>query len=153
DVEERTVAGLGVWTYHHGHRDEAQIEQRAPDAITDARGAFSIPMPTGDNLAIEARGPDYVSVLTADLWADWADARPVVIVAPRVRLGGVVLDPDGRPVSGATVSIAPDVDLRMRLSAPVEFSADSGERIARTDEHGRFDIDDAPALRAALDAS
>jgi RNA polymerase sigma factor (sigma-70 family) len=82
-----------------------------------------------------------------------ADTTPTVVVAPRIRVAGVVVDDEHEPLAGAWVE----------LRAPRGFGADFGlvldfsvprRWIARTGADGRFELASAPALASAtLDAA
>jgi len=152
DLHEQPVPGLGVWSFPRRHRGDAALELRPPEAWTDERGAFELPMPTGDAVVLVAAGPQHVTVLAADLWAAVPDARPLLVVAPRVRLAGVVRDPDGNAVPDARLWTTVDPELRLSLSAIVDTTLEYPGTTRRSDARGRFELTDAAGGTGLLHA-
>ncbi len=77
---------------------------RAPDAVTDGAGRFSLQgVEQGAGARVNARAPGYgLAWATVDAQA----AEVLVTLKPALRLAGKVLDPQGRPVAGTEVSLA-----------------------------------------------
>src|SRR6185295_3299163 len=84
-----------------------------------------------------------------------SSAEPLVIVAPAIDLSGTVLDPDGRPLTGARVDLSLPSGFSTRFSQILEATSVLGWD-AFTDAHGRFDLARVPRvegskLRALID--
>lgn len=152
DLEERPVAGIGVWSAPRAGRSSAGSEARPPDAWTESDGTFAVPMPTESEAQVVARDARYVTVLAADLWTGIRSARPLVIVAPRVRLAGLVLDGAGRPVADARVWTEVDPGLRRGFTTIVDTSLELRGATRRCDASARFELDDAPGIAGILKA-
>jgi hypothetical protein len=69
----------------------------------------------------------------------------VIVVARAVRLAGVVLDGERRPLASAEVAVAPPFDLRARFDTVLDSSSLVATR-TRTDAEGRFEIAAAPLV-------
>ncbi|MBL8862325.1 MAG: sigma-70 family RNA polymerase sigma factor [Planctomycetes bacterium] len=147
DLAGDPVAGVGV----HDDWREAE-EQAAPDAVTDASGYFAFEVAAGASLShVVARGAGWFTVYSGREAPERGSAEITVIVAPEVRLAGVVVDAAGDPVADAVVAVELDDSERRRLGAltvgAYEISAD-----ARTDSLGRFSIERAPSARGVVSA-
>ncbi len=152
DLEERPVDGIGVWSAPRAESNRAGREARSPDAWTESDGTFAVAMPTESEAEVVARDARYVTVLAADLWTGIRSARPLVIVAPRVRLAGRVLDAAGRPVGAARVWTEVDPGLRRRLTSIVDTASELRGATRKCDASARFELDDAPGVAGILKA-
>lgn len=152
DLEERPVAGIGVWSLPRATNSGARAPEGPPDARTEADGTFGVPMPTEAEVQVVARDARYVTVLAANLWTGIRSARPLVIVAPRVRLAGRVLEGAGRPVADARVWTEVDPGLRRGLTSIVDTSVALRGATRRCDAGARFELDDAPGVAGLLKA-
>src|SRR5262249_16934399 len=123
---------------------------RAPDAKTiasDALGHFETAAPelAGRFLAGDER---YATVL-AGLWQPATQrADVVVVVAPSLAFAGTVRADDGAPLADARVGLLMRRELRSRIAAVLDESAECGW-IARSDHQGRFELPDVPAVDGA----
>jgi len=156
DLERRPVAGIELVERGEfladGAREQGSTQAGAAALATSAAdGTFDFAMPKKE-LAIEARGLGYVTVLGATFWPSFRAAELIVIVAPRQALAGLVVDPAGSPVRAA----------RVEIGLPASLRADMGEILdhsfllawnTSTDERGRFELLDAPACVGELSAS
>ena len=114
---------------------------------SDATGGFELRVP---ELAgrVRATGPDWSNVMTGHFDPESA-LEPVVVVAPRVELAGVVVDPGGRAVPGATVrQVVPEE--RFRAFGVVLDSSRPFRVQGTADAEGRFTLPDGFALEGAL---
>jgi len=139
-----------------GEREIA--EETAPVATTgsDSTGAFAFEGVRPGTWFIESRGARYVpdSVATARVTTAAEDGPVDVYVRPGGRVAGVVLEPDGDPAAGATVTLTPGIEriLEALRRGDLVFLE------ARSDEQGRFVFSGVPpgvpydvhALRAGL---
>ncbi|NNB94565.1 carboxypeptidase regulatory-like domain-containing protein [Corallococcus exiguus] len=107
------------------------------DALADVRGRFRVgPLPPGRYLRVGSAQGCQTQAFRADVWLD-ADVDVTLALRRRHRLEGVVLTPEGLPVSG--------VDVHLALSqGPGETST------TRSDGQGRFAFEEVPALRHEL---
>jgi hypothetical protein len=128
DDEGRPIAGARI-----------EDSTRAPGSSefawchpTDAEGRFRFHLPRGKGFLLVAEAEGYVPA-TQNVSPD--PDQPVVTfrLMRGKRLRGRVVDPDGHPIAGAEVYAV--TEPRIKPSA----------YHAWTDEHGRFDWDDAPA--------
>ena len=137
---------------------EAEPRQAQETTRTDKDGRLSLPLP-GDVQSVqtfilpEARVPMIVSWNGRDS-KDGVElpAAMTVPLTPGATIGGVVLDPDGRPIEGASVQVAAAVpeSEKGRFRDPDEPTLDvmtslfwrSGPAV--TDAEGRWSYDNAP---------
>jgi RNA polymerase sigma factor (sigma-70 family) len=142
DLDGRPTPGVPVRFLGPG-RDEVV-------ATTDERGAFTAEHP-GTAGSLEAVGERLVNVFRSrvsaesDPGAAGGAAEHVIVVAPRISLGGRVVGPDGRPLAAAEVRIRPRDDIRSSTGLVLD-AAVGGEWSATTDEHGEFQLPAAPAI-------
>jgi RNA polymerase sigma-70 factor (ECF subfamily) len=93
---------------------------------------------------IDASGERYVTLFAALVSASHDDAELVVVVAPRVTLGGRVIDVAGRPIADALVQVRAPEGFRARFEHVMDYSGGLDVAV-RTDDEGRFVLA-APAL-------
>lgn len=140
DFDRGPVAGLDVGAAKRTERS---------GVTSAADGTFEIARELAGK-ALEARGPGWATVWTDD-HAPATPAVPItILVAPAGRLSGVVLDHDGRPVPNAAVSLSADDESRRPLSDVIAADSQRIEYAARSDEHGRFDLGEAPLVRGSI---
>lgn len=133
------VLGTGLETFRSAeHATNAAVATSASD------GSFEAPMPQGGTTFV-ACGPDLTTVFAADVWSSRALQEIVVVVAPRGGVAGRVVDPEGSPIAEAEVEIRPSASVLRGLGAITDQSFEMPWR-ARTDDRGRFEILDAPAM-------
>ena len=89
----------------------------------------------------------YATVM-AGVVRELGETRPLVVVAPRIAVGGFVVDETGQPIAGA------DVELRLPSSFGIEWGLALDYALAlrwraRTDANGAYALADVPALDAA----
>lgn len=113
-------------------------------AFESDRGGNFVLRGLSDGGRIGAAGERHVTLFAALVWASHDDAELVVVVAPRVTLGGSVVDVAGRPIADALVQVRAPEGFRTRFEHVMDDSG-SLEVSARTDDVGRFELD-APAL-------
>lgn len=130
---EVVPASLAEW------RLQALREGVPWERVSDASGRFVLDTVKSERpFAVAARAAGYGTEFVACApIAPGASADGVVIsLGPAARVTGVVLDPAGAPLAGATVSVGGSE--RTLVEA------------ARSDANGRFSIDDAPAAPLVL---
>jgi RNA polymerase sigma-70 factor (ECF subfamily) len=93
---------------------------------------------------IVAAGERYVTLFSAHASQQFGDAELVVVVAPRVVLGGCVVDVAGRPIADALVQVRAPEGFRARFERVLDHSGGL-EVSTQTDDAGRFTLD-APLL-------
>jgi RNA polymerase sigma-70 factor (ECF subfamily) len=116
---------------------------------TDAEGGF--PIRAGlDHHRLLVEDERWVTVFRAHVLPQ-ASFEPTIFVAPRRELGGLVVDPNGEPIAGATLEVRIDESVKRNL----ERRLDSAYRVnfeAKSDALGRFEIRDAPACAGKIHA-
>lgn len=156
DVDGRPVAGVPLVLVPRasgsplaGFR-EAEDSTGEPRATSRVDGTFEITSPP-DGGTLIARHPQLTTVFAAYL--TWSRARVqanlVVVVAPRIGIGGVVVTDDGAPVEKADVEVRVDGRALGKLAEVADGSFDLPWR-ASSDERGRFEIADAPSMKGAV---
>jgi len=146
DLDGRGVAGVEIvlGSLDEG-RDAALVEAR-PVALAGEDGTFTLS--TRTNGRLHARSDSWTTVLAGLPVEDRSGQECRIVVAPRLALGGVVVDENGAPVADAALELEPPRDLRARLEGVLDFSVGLTWS-ARSDERGRFRIEPAPAIAAA----
>ena len=123
------------------------LDRPAPIAVSGAGGRFEIEttnLPNGS--VLHARKSNLVSVLAYDY-----DTRnpgpdpPVLVLAKTSRVAGIVVDEQGRSLSGIEVFVRAPRSLRTTLGLITDHS-EQLEAFARTGEDGRFEIANAPRI-------
>jgi hypothetical protein len=126
---------------------------------TDAGGRFSLgegvpPVPGEATLQVEAPGAALHVGIVAIPAGGGGDLE--ILLDSGITLAGTVTDPEGRPLAGALVANAGELDRDDSLQrhgaagilgfiAGAEVPDDLSDRIARTDAEGRFDLRFLPA--------
>ncbi len=122
---------------------------------TDDAGDFELALPAdaqpvGGRARVET--VELTTVLTAQLGTAEVDDEaipPVVVVAPRLEVGGVVVDESGTPVAGASLQLRIDED-RLRAAIPAILDRSSlAEHHQDSSTDGRFAFRPVPALPGA----
>jgi len=114
---------------------------------SDSTGRFEIALPAGAE-----------QVLSAD--ARWAtvlggsarmapETLSIVVVAPRIDLGGIVVDEDGAPLLGAELSVHVPQAFGSSFARPLDASANRAWS-AVSDAQGRFALPDLPSVDDAV---
>ncbi|HET6204277.1 MAG TPA: sigma-70 family RNA polymerase sigma factor [Planctomycetota bacterium] len=129
-----------------GVRVEARwqgTEERGPQAVSGADGGFEMQAPDRSG-QIHAVGPELTTVL-AGVYGDPRRRDPVVVVAPRIALGGRVVDEESLPVRDVQVAIDVPATFRTRFREILDASVAVESRTA-TDEQGLFAFPDVPRV-------
>jgi hypothetical protein len=79
---------------------------------------------------------------------DRTRVQPLVVVAPRIELAGVVLDWIGAPLGEVRVSLQPPNGFRGRFEAVLD-TTESGAWNTRSDEQGRFQLAPVPWIEGS----
>jgi hypothetical protein len=111
------------------------VNTRAPDAVTDSAGRFSL-------RGVEAGNGSRVSARASGYGLGWASgdanaAELLIQLAPALSFGGTVLSPDGKPVAGIEVRLERVEDEEEGFN----FRSLFDDHAATTDAGGRFLID------------
>ncbi len=119
------------------------------DTVTDDQGRFDIPgVPAGNGYTVAVTAP---SIALEEVHGVAVQAGQVTALTVQAHQGaiveGVVLDPDGAPLAGASVAMV-YLDISRVL-----FSADGRAEPLQTDEEGRFRMEHVAAGRVAVVAS
>lgn len=119
--------------------DAARLAPCEALADADGRFRFELPLPVAGRITAAAR--DVATLYEGTVERGPQSADPVVVLAPGVHLGGQVIDPDGRPIAAARITIAV-AEVRQRIPVSLEQSS----RVAfavQSDAAGRFHFADA----------
>jgi RNA polymerase sigma factor (sigma-70 family) len=153
DVDGRAVAGVPIvlrarepGTQLNAFRS-AERGTDEPLATSLADGSFEIASPPHGGTLL-ARSPQFTTAFAADIWQSQDYDKLVVIVAPRGGLGGTVVDPEGKSVPNAALFVRVDRALLAGLAGIADQSFEIPWR-GTTDDHGHFEIVDAPAMKGA----
>lgn len=132
-----------------------RLEDSRPSLETrsGAGGRFELTTSAASG-SIRAISPEWATV-RAGLFRAEATVDPLVIIAPAIDLSGQVVDPEGRPVTGARVDLTLPSGFSTRYTEILEATSILGWN-AFTDADGRFDLVRVPrvegsALRALVD--
>ncbi|MCC6408711.1 MAG: carboxypeptidase regulatory-like domain-containing protein, partial [Planctomycetes bacterium] len=139
DVDGLPVARVSIAT-----EDGTVLAQASAD------GAFELAIDR--DLLLVARSPAHVTVRAAHARATAPDAELHVVVAPKTKLAGRVVDERGSPIAGAKLECRlPDL-LFARIPFPLDHSSAwfASERDAESDNSGRFEFASFPELPGAL---
>ena len=96
---------------------------------------------------LETRDPRWVAVRTG-VWHRDATLEPLLVLAPRIELSGLVVDEWGRAVSGARVSLVLPAALEARVGQVLDATRLEHWE-SESDASGRFQLAGAPALSGA----
>ena len=105
DLEARPVPGVAI---------TANGDRLVPAVVTDSAGRFD--GARGGSALLGVADERYVAVLQPNLLdSDKVHDDLTIVVAPRMRLAGVVVDTAGVPVSGAQITVDLGTDPRSRI--------------------------------------
>ncbi|HKB15337.1 MAG TPA: hypothetical protein VKF62_04695, partial [Planctomycetota bacterium] len=121
-----------------------RVRPDGPETVSGAEGRFELPAQSGPEGQIHAVGPELTTVL-AGVFGGLAKREPIVVVAPRIDLGGRVVDEGGLPVQGAQVGVQVPDSFRMKIREILDASV-AVERLATSDEQGLFALPDVPGM-------
>ena len=120
---------------------------------SDGSGAFVLEIPA-DHRALESGGeietadPAHVTLCHSLLDGSSRDREHIIVAAPRLVLAGRVTDDADLALAGARVAIEYEGYIR---DFPVPLDRNVRRRVeTRSDEEGRFRLDDAPAIRGGV---
>lgn len=139
DVDGAPVRGV---TIAFVGRDAA----KHASAVTDDLGRFEMDATDADG-RIDVATPGWTSLFRPEFMTGNV-SELVLVVSRSITVGGTVLDERRRPIASATVALPFPIGLRARFDAILDKST-SIERSATTDDQGRFELKDAPALSGA----
>jgi RNA polymerase sigma-70 factor (ECF subfamily) len=120
---------------------------RPPLAWSGADGRYSFERPQDRYGAVVSQDERWETVLAPTARAVEGQEQ-VVVVAPRFRLAGTVLDESGTPLAGAALRFALPGRLRRGLSVALSDTK-SGHWVAESDAQGRFALERLPAVAGA----
>lgn len=138
DAEARPLAGIEVSTGAEGGEFVA--------ATSGRNGTFELQLPRG-RAELRATDPALVTVMSGRV-DETSAVEPLVVVAPRIELAGVVLDESGAPLSQVHVRLDPPRGFRTRFEAVFDTTA-SAQWKTQCDERGRFELAPVPYLAGA----
>ncbi len=115
-------------------------------AVSDAAGEFALTT-RGRAVSILSNSPEHVTVFSAEHAPD-SPIRPAIVVAEKLRLGGLVVDADGLPLANVKLEVVYPQGFEARLGIPLDRSRRSSFRSVSNSE-GRFELPAAPSISAA----
>ncbi len=140
DVHGAGVAGVALaFGREHGRPSVGAI-------TSDTGGSFEAALPAGVT-TVASNDTRWATVLAGSALVP-ADQRCTVVVAPRLELGGRVVDGGGAPLPGAAVSAHVPAQLGADLGVLLDFSTLRSWR-AVCDDQGRFRLADVPSVAGA----
>ena len=134
DVDGKPVPGIELEHTGGGRR-----------FFADAAGAFEVSVEESGRFRCADEA--YETVLEGTEIAARTGRESIVVVAPRIRLGGRVIDVHGVPLARASLRLTPPADLRARVGAVLDHSADLSWSTV-SDAEGTFALT-GPAIRGA----
>jgi len=109
-------------------------------------GSFLLPAEGASSLAVD--DPRYATVMTARPVDEGMGKEVVIVVAPRIRISGHVLDEFGTPVSDARVALTTPPNFRADLGWVLDFSFELSVGTA-SGEDGAFAFESFPSIPGA----
>ena len=112
---------------------------------TDRDGTFELHGLWSGDLSLVVEHPDHPTLARSDIELVAGEVKELELTLLRgAALSGLVVDPDGAPIAGASVvALAPDEDVGSDWRAAQEAAAQRLP-VARTDTEGRFLLGNAP---------
>ena len=134
DLEARPVPGVTItW-------NDKRLE---PTVLTNAEGRFDGTRGPGMG-RVGVAGGLFVPVLEPNLFdTDLAHTDLTIVVAPRIRIAGIVVDTAGLPITGAQITVLLGTELRARIPRVLDRCVDA-KFWTMTPDDGTFAIDRAP---------
>jgi RNA polymerase sigma-70 factor (ECF subfamily) len=119
--------------------------ENMPQALSGSDGSFEL---SSDKLAgnLVVLDERTTTVLAGIPLPSEGGRQTIVVVAPRLRLSGTVVDESGLPIEGAKLWISLPDEMRGRLEAVLDFSEDV-PMSAQSDAQGRFEFSAAPSVQ------
>lgn len=148
DVDHHPVANVDVGAVVLWREKKSDQAQLAPLARTGADGSFEMEPPDG-TVRLEVQSREWITVLQAYLWGNKKDIKPVIVVARRQLLGGIVLGKERKPIENAEVSLDLGPELRRDVGEILDTAMEKNWSV-RTDAEGRFELSDAPSARGKI---
>jgi RNA polymerase sigma-70 factor (ECF subfamily) len=143
DIWNRPLADVAVVTRRFEHEDAIP----GFDAVSDSNGEFTLPDPQ-DDLYIDVASAEWTAVLRPHVDDASAALVHMLVLAPRARRAGIVVDELGAPIAGVrvridvgfeTVQVRASIPRVLDTSAPVRWET-------RSSADGRYEFDDAPGV-------
>jgi protocatechuate 3,4-dioxygenase beta subunit len=134
DGDGRPIAGASLTAV--GHLNVMEV----PAATADENGGYLLTgLPAGETTVVAARHPGYATTLLEATAPEPGEAAAELdfVLGPGVTLHGRVLDPDGEPISGATVELHTNRHSSLQM-IPDVFVPEQNRRTAVTDEDGSY---------------
>lgn len=125
-----------------------QIRGAADEGVlTEASGSFRIETEKTEG-RIEVKDSSWVT-LRSGAFDERTNVPPIVVAAPALRLGGIVVDEWGQGLSEARITVTLPDDFEQRF--PVRLDSSSPEQFEATSEDGgRFTLPETPFVSGAL---
>jgi RNA polymerase sigma-70 factor (ECF subfamily) len=121
-------------------------DAKAVEVHSERDGSFSVEAaPKSGSLVSGSR--NFATVLSGRFGASQRD-DVVAVLAPRIDLGGAVVDFAGQPVEGAEIVLETPADLRARLRVVLD-RAEPQRWSVLSNEAGHFTLEDAPQIDGA----
>jgi RNA polymerase sigma-70 factor (ECF subfamily) len=143
DAEARPLAGVEVG-YSAWYGGEAGTGRAS--ATSGALGVFEIEVSRGSG-ELSALDPAYVTVMSGRVHERTA-VEPLIVVAPRLELGGRVGDQLGSPLGEVTVRYEHPRGFGARFEAVLD-ATEGGEWKTKSDVRGRFELAGVPSIAGA----
>jgi len=139
DLEARPVAGVAITL--GGKPFEPPVRSASDGSFEATRGRGMATLGVEDER--------YVVVLEPTLFdADTVHPDLTIVVAPSVRIAGIVVDTDGRPIAGVPISATLGTEVRPRIERVLDRCVDAEFETWSADD-GTFALDRAPLAPSA----
>lgn len=139
DCDSRAVAGVEL-EYRFGETVKFNI-------LSDGEGKFNIST-ASESGEIKVNSERYITVLAGGIPAGSGRAETIVVVAPKITVGGMVINDLGNPFDGANVEYELPPDFRLRFRAVLDYSTTEHWQMT-TNSGGRFEWKAVPDVRGA----
>ena len=124
----------------------AEDDREGPVAVSGPDGRWLLEQPPKGGLVVAA--DDSLSTVLAGALLPGREREPVTVVAPRLPLGGRVVDEEGRPLGSARLSLVLPDGFRTRFDAVLDDSRELSWS-ASSDADGSFELADLPQVEDA----
>jgi len=116
-------------------------------ATSGADGRFKLQPLVEVNILMGERA-GLVTLLACDTWSTDGSKELLVVMAPPIDVAGVVVDAEDHAVEAAEVRVAAGEEVRAALGIPSDTAVEVPWRV-RSDEQGRFALEDVPGVAQA----
>ena len=122
--------------------EEPSATPSRDDFVTDKSGTCSLPLPPRTS-SVSVRAPGYVSRILSFRSAEDFSAEYIFRLGKAIAIGGLIKNPDGKPISEVKIDIQVD-SLLVHTARPPYRDRVNATLVVRTDSAGRWDCTEIP---------